>query len=227
MYELVDPERTGGLAPLNRRVAPGTSLLVAGPVMTRKERLVSAILAPGHAAGGGVTMVSTEDHADAIEDRFAEFVDVDESRFGLVDCTGQSSDEGLSGPGRVQHVPSPNDLTGVGIGITRALESLSVRGDGYRLGLDSLSTLLAYRSPEDVFKFCHVLATRLANLGCISVHTLDTDAHDDRTVNMIARAFDGSIDIRQAPADASHGRSYELRLRGFDGGAAWQPAALP
>lgn len=227
MYELVDPDRTTGLEPLERTVPPGTSLLVSGPAMTRKARLVAAILATGHAAGEGTVMVSTEDHADTIRDRFDEFVEVEESRFGVIDCTGRPTGEGLSGPGRIQQIPSPNDLTGIGIGITRAMEALAVRNARYRLGFDALSTLLSYRSTTDVFKFCHVLVSRLDGLGCCSVSTLDTGAHDDRTVNTISRAFDRGINIRAAPSDASHGRSYELRLRGFDASPAWNPVDLP
>ncbi|WP_276259669.1 RAD55 family ATPase [Haloglomus litoreum] len=227
MYELVDPGRVGGLEPLARTVSPGTSLLVAGPTMTRKAEVVAAVLGSGHAGGDDITMVSTEDHTDTVRDRLDGIATVERSRLGLVDCTGGATGEGLSGPGRVQVVPSPSDLTGLGIGITRAMEALPGRGGRYRLGFDSLSTLLAYRSPEDVFKFCHLLVTRLREAGCCSVLTLDTDAHETRTVNTIARAFDGSIDIRDTPDDASHGRPYELRLRGLDAAPAWTPVDLP
>jgi KaiC/GvpD/RAD55 family RecA-like ATPase len=226
MYELVDPERVEGLGPLERGVDPGTSLLVAGPTMSRKAQVLGAILGSGHAAGEAVTVVSTEDSLDAVESRLGEFASLDRSRLGVVDCTGGAGAEGLSDSGRAQQVPSPGDLTGLGIGITRAMEALPGRDGRYRLGFDSLSTLLAYRSPEDVFKFCHLLVSRLREVGCCSVLTLDTDAHETRTVNTIARAFDGSIDIRGAPDDASHDRPHELRLRGLDAPPAWTPVDL-
>lgn len=224
MYELVD----GGPGPLDVSVPAGTSLLLAGPAMTRKSRLALAVLATGHEAGAGMTAVSTEDDADTLEQSVADRVGTpDPDRFGLVDCTGRMTGEGLSGPGRVQHVPSPNDLTGIGIAITRVMEAQVVHSGRYRLSLDSLSTLLSYRNTKDVFKFCHVLVSRLDGLDCLSVFTLDTDAHDDRTVNMIARTFDGAIDVRRAPSAADHDAAYELRLRGLDHHESWMAADLP
>jgi hypothetical protein len=227
MYELVDSDLGVGLVPLDRSVPDGTSLLVAGPSMTRTERVVFAVLATGHAAEEGVTAVSTESGEATVDATFGDIAGtVEESRFGVVDCTGGSG-EGLSGPGRVQHVPSPSDLTGVGIGITRAMESLDVRVPRHRLGFHSLSTLLLYRSPSVVFKFCHVLASRVGDLGGLAVLTLDTDAHDEQTVNMVARAFDGAIDVRPAPETADHDRAHELRLRGLDASRSWSPVDLP
>lgn len=228
MYELVDGGRGADLRPLERGVGEGTSLLITGPALAPTERLAYAVLATGHDAGEGTSVVSTEASEAAVRTTFDELAeDVDESRFGLVDCTGRVSGEGPSGPGRVQHVSSPNDLTGIGIGITRTMEALSVRRPRYRLGFDSLTTLLAYREPSDVFKFCHLLTSRLTETGSLSVLTLDTDAHDDQTVNMIVRAFDGVIDIRRAPSDADHDRPHELRLRGFDAQVEWEPVTLP
>jgi KaiC/GvpD/RAD55 family RecA-like ATPase len=223
MYELVD----GDPGPLDVSVPAGTSLLLAGPAMTRKSQLALAVLATGYEAGAGVTAVSTEDDADTLEGSVADRVGTpDTDRFGVVDCTGRMTGEGLSGPGRVQHVPSPNDLTGIGIAVTRAMEAQVVRSGRYRLALDSLSTLLSYRDTKDVFKFCHVLVSRLGGLGCRSVFTLDTDAHDDQTVNMIARTF-GAVDVRRAPSAADHDAAHEVRLRGLAHHESWMAADLP
>ena len=113
----------------------------------------------------------------------------------------------------VHHVGSPSDLTGMGIGITESFERLHDAGiDQGRLGLSSLSTMLTYSDKETVFKFCHVLSSRLDAAGFLGFFTIDSSAHDDQTLQVIKQAFDGLVEIREVE------RGREARVRGLQPG---------
>jgi KaiC/GvpD/RAD55 family RecA-like ATPase len=198
-----------------REVRPGSNILVSGPAMSGKERLAYDILADGARNGDGAVVVSTSDGASTIVNDFRDLVpELEESQLGVVDCRGEGSgDSGSLDGAYVHQVSSPGDLTGIGIGITKALEGLHNSGrDKGRLALVSLSTMLTYTDKKTVFKFCHVLSSRLDSAGYIGVFTIDSGAHDEQTLQVIKQAFDGLIEIRDA---AGGGR--ECRVLGLAG----------
>jgi len=179
-------------------VRPGTSLLIAGPAMSGKEALAMDVLKDGAREGEGAVVVTTNDQAAAIVDEFKTDVpDIEDSQLGVVDCRGDGSDSQQSGS-YIHHVSSPGDLTGIGIGITKALDGLHKSGrDKGRLALVSLSTMLTYTDKKTVFKLCHILSSRLDSAGYIGVFTIDSGAHDDQTLQVIKQAFDGLIEFRE------------------------------
>ncbi|MFB6142428.1 MAG: RAD55 family ATPase [Halorientalis sp.] len=187
-------------------VRPGTSVLVAGPPMTGKADLAMDILAAGARDGEGALVITTNDTAESVVEDFRGRVpEVETLSLGVVDCRGDETGGGSSPqaePGVFyHHVGSPSDLTGIGIGITKCLESLHESGaDRGRMALISLSTMLTYTDRETVFKFCHVLSSRLDAAGYLGVFTIDTGAHDDQTVQVIKQAFDGLVEIREGDA---------------------------
>ena len=190
-------------------IRPGSSILVSGPAMTGKENLVYDILADGAGEGDGAVVVTTSDKAANVVDEFRDRVpELQGAQLGVVDCRGESgSDSELIEGVSVHQVSSPGDLTGIGIGITKALEGLhdSGRRRG-RLALVSLSTMLTYTDKKTVFKFCHVLSSRLDAAGYIGVFTIDSGAHDKQTIQVIKQAFDGLIDIRDAEGGGREAR---------------------
>ncbi|AWB28658.1 RAD55 family ATPase [Halococcoides cellulosivorans] len=178
-------------------VRPGSSVLVAGPAMTGKDDLVYDILAEGSREGEGAVIVSTGTRAESVVERYRERVGSDEFGLGVVDCVSDSEDTDLEDV-ITHHVNSPGDLTGIGIGITKALDGLQNREiDRGRLALTSLSTILTYTDQKTVFKFCHVLSSRLEAADYLGLFTIDTGAHEDQTVQVIKQAFDGMIEIRE------------------------------
>ncbi|MFB6163403.1 MAG: RAD55 family ATPase [Halococcoides sp.] len=189
-------------------VRPGSSLLVAGPAMTGKDDLVYDILADGSRRGEGAVIVSTGARAESVVDRYRDRVGDDDIGLGVVDCVSDSEE---SVEGVITHsVNSPGDLTGIGIGITKALDGLQEREiDRGRLALTSLSTILTYTDRKKVFKFCHVLSSRLEAADYLGLFTIDTGAHEDQTIQVIKQAFDGMIEIRE-----QNGRR-EARVRGL------------
>jgi len=195
-------------------VDPGTSLLVSGPAMAGKSDVVRSILASGLRNGEGAVCVTTGGTtADVIADLEARVDDLVESHVAVVDCRERDSPDGDAAPegAHVHHVGAPSDLTGIGIGITRSFERLHQCGvDRGYLSLDSLSTMLTYTDRKAVFKFCHVLSSRLDQAEFLGLFSVDTSAHDDRTVQVIKQAFDGMIEIRERDGDR------EARLRGVE-----------
>jgi len=190
-------------------VSPGSSILVSGPAMTGKENLVYDVLADGAKSGDGAVVVTTSDGAASVVEEFRDRVPkLRGAQLGVVDCRGEGgADPELIEGVSVHQVSSPGDLTGIGIGITKALEGLHDSGrDRGRLALVSLSTMLTYTDKKTVFKFCHVLSSRLDAAGYIGVFTIDSGAHDQQTIQVIKQAFDGLIDIRDAEGGGREAR---------------------
>ena len=211
MYDLTSVLEFDALS----EVRPGSSILISGPAMSGKERLAHDVLADGLRKGDGAVVVTTGDGADSVVEEFRSLVpDLDDSQLGVIDCRGEGgTDEAAIGNAHTHHVSSPGDLTGIGIGITKALEGLHNAGNEQgRLALVSLSTMLTYTDKKTVFKFCHVLSSRLDSAGYIGVFTIDSGAHDDQTLQVIKQAFDGMIDVRDA-----EGGGREARVLGLAG----------
>jgi len=210
-YDLSGPLEFDALAD----VRPGSNILVSGPAMSGKAGLCTAMLADGSRSGEGAVIMTTGDRADEILDDYRTRVeDLDESRVAVVDCRGDGSrsDERTAEGAYVYHVTSPGDLTGVGIGITKGLETLANNGaEEGRFALDSLSTMLTYTDRKTVFKLCHVLSSRLDSAGYVGLFTIDSEAHDDQTIQVIKQAFDGMIEIRDNDG------AREARLLGLAG----------
>lgn len=179
-------------------VRPGTSLLVSGPAMSGKDRLALDVLADGARDGEGAVVVTTNDTAaNIVEDVTSAVPDLADAQLGVIDCRGDGGDAVPDGV-YVHHVSSPGDLTGIGIGITKALEGLHNGGrEKGRLALFSLSTMLTYTDKKTVFKLCHILSSRLDAAGYVGVFTIDSGAHDDQTLQVIKQAFDGLVEIRE------------------------------
>jgi len=198
-----------------QEVRPGSSILVSGPAMTGKERLAYDILADGAKGGDGAVVVTTSDKsADVVEEFRTRFPGLEGSQLGVIDCRGEGgADPELIDGVSVHQVSSPGDLTGIGIGITKALEGLHNAGRGRgRMALISLSTMLTYTDKKTVFKFCHVLSSRLDAADYIGVFTIDSGAHDQQTIQVIKQAFDGLIEVRDAD-----GGGREARVLGLAG----------
>ncbi len=193
-------------------VPPGSSVLVSGPAMTGKEALTFDILADGVREREGAVVVTTGDRAgDVVGTIESRAPGVAGHQLGIVDCRGEGpgDSDGHSGA-YVHHAGSPSDLTGMGVGITNSFERIQDAGfDEGRLALSSLSTMLTYADEQTVFKFCHVLSERLDGAGFLGLFTIDSSAHDDRTLQIITQAFDGLVEIREASG------TREARVKGL------------
>ncbi len=194
-------------------VDPGTTLLISGETMLGKDDLLREVLASGAGQGEGIVVVTTNDDATAvladIEQRAPEAAG---HHLCAIDCRsegGRTADETPSGSS-IQHVSGPGDMTGMGVSITESFERLRTGGlDSGRFGFSSLSTVLTYTNRETVFKFCHVLSSRLDTANFLGVFTIDSSAHDEQTLQVVKQPFDGMIEIRERDGQR------EARVRGI------------
>jgi KaiC/GvpD/RAD55 family RecA-like ATPase len=195
-------------------LAPGTNVLVSGPPMSGKRRLVFDVLAPEGVPADPVVAMTTDDPASRIRTEFEDRdVRFDPTTFRIVDATGAPGD---SDPA-VHRVSSPADLTGMGVAFTQAVDQMGTP-DRLRLGFVSISTLLQYVDAERAFSFLHVLSRRTSAAGYLGVYSIDPTTHEDRFVNVVTSIFDAAIEIRERDGDR------ELRVRGLSGVAPeWTP----
>lgn len=202
MYDLTDvvPET---------EVAPGTNVLLAGPPLTGKRAIALRLLAAGSDRGEGAIVVTTKDGSDRIVSEYGEFVgNVDDVDLGVIDCVArQQGPSGKPDDERVKYADSPVDMAGIGIELSKFLETFyNERGlDRNRILLHSLSTLLMYVDVQTVFRFLHVFTGRIQSADALGVFVIDSTAHDERTMNILKQLFDvivtveegdGSLDLR-------------------------------
>ncbi len=89
----------------------------------------------------------------------------------------------------IQTVKNPSDLTGLGITLSRHLETWCGDGNRTLVCFQSVTALLQYVDVETAYRFLHVLLSRTAQDG-IGVYHLDPGAHDEQVVQTLQSLFD-------------------------------------
>jgi KaiC/GvpD/RAD55 family RecA-like ATPase len=199
-------------------LSPRTHLLGVSPPMLGLERLADQYIARGLETGDGCIIVTTNRGAKSAVESVAGLstgTEAELARLGIVDATGRNSgDESL--PCRLESVSSPADLTGIGIGLDKLLESLyGMDVGGYRVLIDSISSFRVYAGFDRVFQFLHTVTNQIDKIDGTSVSLLSADA--DRTqFSRFESLFDGVIEARTADGGP------EYRVRGHDGPGDWR-----
>lgn len=203
-------------------VPVGSSLLVTGKDGIDTEPYLLTVLANGLQNGEGAILVtgSAPQAVEALEKRTA----IDSAAVCVIEYQSGSEREQytLENGVFVYAVPSPNDLTGIGIGLAECFDQLRRAGiDQGRVGFLSLSTVLEATSEKELFKFSHVVASRLASAGFLGMFALDT-IEGDESGKVLREAFDGTIEFRET------GETAEGRVTGREWEANhWQPLSPP
>lgn len=181
----------------NARVEPGTNLLVSGPPLCGKRRLALEALAHGADDGEGAVVVTTRDSADRVLAEYRSLLsNPDGTSPGIVDCVTRHRGGSPRETDLVKYTSSPGDMTGIGIEFSGFLDAFYTGGvHQNRVVVDSLSTLLVYSDLETVFRFMHVLTSRIADTDAIGLHVLDSTAHDDEARNTLNQLFDGLVEV--------------------------------
>ncbi|MFC7176197.1 DUF7504 family protein [Halosegnis marinus] len=92
-------------------------------------------------------------------------------------------------PLAVEGISTPGDLTGVGMVVSKYLERWH-GADEVVLCFDSLTALLQYEEPQNVYRFLHIISTRLAGAGARAHFHLDPATQDDKVVSTLRSPFD-------------------------------------
>ena len=193
MYELGQPFN-------DTVVDPGTNLLVTGPPLAGKRRLVMESLAVGTRDGEGTIVVSTRDSDTRVRAELEALLgEPPGPTVGIVDAVtehiGRSTDtEGT------KYTSSPRDMSDIGIRFSEFIQSFYTERqlERNRVGLDSLTTLLVYSNLQTVFRFLHVFTSRVENVDGLGLYTVESTAHDDETLNTLDQLFDGRIAVDQS-----------------------------
>ena len=178
-------------------VASGTNLLVSGPPLSGKRRLALQTLAHG-ASGQGSVFITTRDGADRVLTEYrALLAESTQTHLGVVDCVTQQQGRPPAESELVKYASSPVDMTGIGIKFSEFVEEFYTEQDirQNRVALDSLSTLLLYSDLQTVFRFMHVLTSRISDADAIGIHVIESDAHDAETMNTLRQLFDGFVRV--------------------------------
>jgi len=208
-----------GSTPLDpAALAPGTSVLLAGPAMTGKRRLLFDLV--GGNPDRATILVSTKRDAGRFRREFLESQpDPDGWETRLVDCVSRArSSTRTRDSATTKYVSSAGDLTGIGIATSGFMREFHRENGEARFGLHSLSTLLMYADLKRVFQFCHVMAGRMETAGISGVFSLDTTARNAESLDVLKGLFDALVEVRDADEGA------ECRVRGGEfGPRQWTP----
>ncbi|MFB6068376.1 MAG: RAD55 family ATPase [Halobacterium sp.] len=181
---------------LDIEVDPGTNLLIAGSPLTGKQELAFDVLATGVRQGEGVIVVTNTDSAEQVLQDFNEHVPYENNPVAVVDCvTRQQGVSDAIESDRVRYTSSPEDMTGIGIQFSELLQEFYERQnvERNRVLFHSLSTLLMYSDLQTVFRFLHVFTGRVQSADGLGLYTIDSTAHDERTLNTLKQLFDGIV----------------------------------
>lgn len=187
---------------------PGTSILVSGPPMTGKRKLVFQILAEGGKRNENSIVVTSDRSADSVLDDYSSYHE-NLDRVAVVDCSGSQGPE-RTDTDKVGYVSSPADLTGISIQVSEFMEEFRKTDMKLRVAVISVSTLLMYLDIETIFRFLHVFTSRIQNVGALGVFVIDSTSIEYQTLSTIKQPFDGVVEFRDNDEEPP-----ELRVTGL------------
>jgi hypothetical protein len=208
-------------------IAQGSTVLVAGPALSRTDALTRSMVSDSTDAGEGGLFISTNQTCKKLLTACrVTHPELDATRMGIIDCSGQEmSKSDLDA--RVKYVSTQSDLTGIGMKFSALYESLyaDARAGRVRTGLISLSSLAMYVDLRTLFQFVQTLSGRIDSADGLGVFAIDPTTHDTKTVNTLSQTADGRVEVREPEGGEGDG---ELRIRGLsDQPGGWQPFTLP
>lgn len=191
-------------------VGPGTNVMVTGPSGRGARDVALHLVMDGSDDNEGILLLSADVGGRALLDRAQDLGDgIDRSRIGVVDCSGIDDDQQRFDEHN-QPIDDPGDLMSIEMEFSVLYETLVERGyDKVRLGVFSLSSLLAHSDLQSVSRFVHMLTGRVIATDDLGVFVVDETMQDDRTVDAIEQYCDGTIDVREADGE------FEVRVRGL------------
>lgn len=193
MYEL-------GPTLQNATLEPGTNILVAGPPLSGIRKVAFQALAAGANNGEGSVIITTRDSSERVIADFTSLLERPEAaQIGVVDCVTQHQGRSTHDSDQVKYASSPADMTGIGIKFSAFLDTFYTDYDlqRNRIVVDSLSPLLHYSDTETVFRFMHVLTSRISEANAVGFHVLESPAHSAEEINTLKQLFDGIVEITE------------------------------
>lgn len=175
---------TQAIAGEQLRVDPGEQVLVPIDSMQQPLSLLPSTVT------GNVLIVSSKSPAE-VEQRLRDR-GIDLSTVGLIPIAG--SEIAYDGPLWTCDPVVPDDLTGLSMRFTRALDALEP-GHGWVL-FDALNALVMYADRERVCRFFEHVTTKSGDRDIRGIYAAATDALDDEVHNSFSRSVDRVLDGR-------------------------------
>lgn len=186
------PDPDGGDGERDRAFGPGTNVLVVGGGDGADGGPLAYALSRPALAEGPVTVVSTDRDAATVAALAGDRDD--RSPLDVVDCTGAAS----ASDGAAATV-APGDLPSVGEATVAALDGESGTAP-VGLCLDSVSTLVARSTTQQVYKLLYVVSQRVRASGVVALYTWDgDDPATDKTLRILGQTLDYRVTL-DAPA---------------------------
>lgn len=176
----------------------GNCILVAGPAMTGKRKLMYRLLADS--SDGSAAYISTKHDADRMNKELSATSQVDDYTLHFIDCVSRQQSITIPEKSETCHyISSAGDLTGIGIALSGFMQDAyhDPAIDHAAIGLHTLSTMLMYADLQRVFQFVHVITGRIASSDFVGVFTLDTLNRTDESITRLKGLFDGLIEIQE------------------------------
>jgi len=200
-------------------VDSGTNVMVDGSSSSGARTVALSMVLNG-ADDDGILLLSADVSGRDLLQRAEEIVDdVDRDRIGVVDCSGIEDDQRRFDE-HARSIDHPGDLLSIEMEFSVLYETLVERGyDQIRVGVFSISSLLAHTDLRTVSRFVHMLTGRIIATGDFGVFVLDDAMEDDRTVDAIERYCDGTVDVRET--ENADGSEFDVRTRGLTDEPSW------
>lgn len=115
---------------------------------------------------------------------------------GEMTRSGESGTQPTNGPpsSTVEIIPTPGNLTQLGVAITDGMRSWEWEGDRRLVYLHSLSTLLNYVDTKQVFQFLTILKGHLTDENVDGYFHINASMHDEKTVQTLTFPFDAIVE---------------------------------
>ncbi|WP_425492955.1 DUF7504 family protein [Halohasta litorea] len=179
-------------------VEKGKSILVKGPSdPERRDFVIDLLKSDNGMLADPSVVVTTNEVGKNVAQRYhsrLEGTDI-HPPLGIIDCMPSPTPYSVREASVVQ-VGGPGDLTGVGVEVTKMIESMNNRGyERVRLVLDSICPMTMYADIEVLFRFLQTMVGCIQATDSVGVFTIDPDSHDEQTLSMITYLFDYVLDV--------------------------------
>jgi hypothetical protein len=177
---------------------PGTNLLVSGPSAEVARELALDLLTAAP-SDESLLLLSADVGGRELLDRLDDSPRlVDRSRLGVVDCAGMGDGEDRRFATHGDPISHPGDLTSIEVEFSLLYEKLAASNPrGVRVGLFSLSALLAHAPLREVSRFVHMLTGRVIATDDLGVFVVDAAREPPETVETMSHFCDRHIRVRR------------------------------
>ncbi|MDS0260325.1 hypothetical protein NDI56_13050 [Haloarcula sp. S1CR25-12] len=199
-------------------VEPGTNILVKGPADSGAREVALRLTQPEPYRNEGRLLLSADVSGRHLLDRAREVSDgVDPERVGVVDCSGIADEDHRFD--HHDHIEGPGDVMAIEMAVATLYETLRAKGfDRIRVGLFSVSAMLAHSDLRTVSRFIHMLTGRIIATGDLGVFYIDSSLDGDVSVEVVEHFCECTVEVRRRDDDV------ELRESDFRGGSSdWRP----